>query len=74
VLIWVRFVAGCDDFESAFTHGQVNVLFSFFGERYEKQRSVLVTTNLAFDEWEVVLRSPMTATAVVHRIVHRSVL
>jgi DNA replication protein DnaC len=57
-----------------FTQGEVDVLFSFFGERYEKQRSVFVTTNLAFGEWEKVFKNPMTATAVVDRLVHRCVL
>lgn len=53
---------------------EVDVLFSFFGERYEKQRSVFVTTNLAFSEWEKVFKNPMTATAIVDRLVHRCVL
>ena len=57
-----------------FSQGEVDVLFSFFGERYEKQRSVFITTNLAFSEWEKVFKNPMTATAVVDRIVHRCVL
>ena len=54
--------------------GEVDVLFSFFGERYEKQRSVFVTTNLAFGEWDKVFNNPMTATAIVDRLVHRCVL
>jgi len=41
------------------------VLFSFFGERHEKQRSVFITTNLSFGEWDKVFKNPMTATAVV---------
>jgi DNA replication protein DnaC len=57
-----------------FSQGEVDVLFSFFGERYEKQRSVFITTNLAFSEWEKVFKNPMTATAVVDRIVHHCVL
>lgn len=56
------------------TQGEVDVLFSFFGERYEKQRSVFVTTNLAFGEWGKVFKNPMTATAIVDRLVHRCVL
>jgi DNA replication protein DnaC len=54
--------------------GEVDVLFSFFGERYEKQRSVFVTSNLAFSEWGTVFKNPMTATAIVDRLVHRCVL
>ena len=57
-----------------FTQGEVDVFFSFFGERYEKQRSVFITTNLPFSEWEKVFKNPMTATAVVDRIVHRCVI
>jgi DNA replication protein DnaC len=56
------------------TQGEVDVLFSFFGERYEKQRSVFVTTHLAFGEWDKVFKNPMTATAVVDRLIHRCVL
>ena len=41
---------------------------------YEKQRSVFVTTNLAFSEWDKVFKNPMTATAIVDRLVHRCVL
>jgi DNA replication protein DnaC len=54
--------------------GEVDVLFSFFGERYEKQKSVFVTSNLAFSEWGTVFKNPMTATAIVDRLVHRCVL
>ena len=50
------------------------MLFSFFGERHEKQRSVFITTNLSFGEWDKVFKNPMTATAVVDRIIHRCVL
>jgi len=57
-----------------FSQGEIDVLFSFFGERYEKHRSVFVTTNLAFGEWEKVFKNPMTATAVVDRLIHRCVL
>jgi DNA replication protein DnaC len=54
--------------------GEVDVLFSFFGDRYEKKRSVFVTTNLAFSEWDKVFKNPMTATAIVDRLIHRCVL
>ncbi len=57
-----------------FSQGEVDVLFSFFGERHEKQRSVFITTNLSFGEWDKVFKNPMTATAVVDRIIHRCVL
>ena len=76
-LCWARFdVIVVDELGGYvdFSQGEVDVLFSFFGERYEKQRSVFITTNLAFSEWEKVFKNPMTATAVVDRIVHHCVL
>lgn len=57
-----------------FTQEEIDVLFSFFGERYEKQKSVFVTTNLSFGEWGAVFKNPMTATAIVDRFIHRCVI
>ena len=57
-----------------FAQEEIDVLFTFFGERYEKQKSVFVTTNLAFSEWGLVFKNPMTATAIVDRFVHRCVI
>jgi DNA replication protein DnaC len=49
---------------------EIDVLFSFFSDRYEKQRSVIVTSNLVFSQWDKIFKNPMTAQAVVDRLVH----
>jgi DNA replication protein DnaC len=53
---------------------EIDVLFSFFSERYEKQRSVMVTSNLVFSQWDKIFKNPMTAQAVVDRLVHRAIV
>ena len=46
------------------------VLFTLIAERYER-RSLGITSNLVFSEWEKVFANPM-ATAAIDRIVHHS--
>jgi len=41
--------------------------------RYES-RSVLLTSNLVFSEWERIFKDPMTTAAAVDRLVHHSVI
>ncbi|MCX6100436.1 MAG: ATP-binding protein [Candidatus Bipolaricaulota bacterium] len=53
---------------------EVDVLFNFFAERYEKQRSVTVTASLVFSQWDKIFKDAMTAAAVVDRLVHRAIL
>jgi len=53
---------------------EMEVLFTFFAERYERQRSVLITSNLVFSEWDKIFKNPMTAMAAVDRLVHRSII
>ena len=53
---------------------EVDVLFSFFADRYEKQRSLIVTSNLVFSQWDKIFKNPMTAQAVVARLVHRAIV
>ena len=36
------------------------VAFTFFAERYER-RSVLVSSNLVFSQWDKIFQDPMTA-------------
>ena len=62
----------------ALGHGLVesvrSVLFTTpMGEHYER-RSLGITSNLVFSEWEKVLASPMTTAAAMDRIVHHSVI
>jgi len=49
------------------------VLFTFLAERYER-KSVLITTNLVFSEWERIFKDPMTTLAAIDRVVHHSVI
>jgi DNA replication protein DnaC len=52
---------------------EMEVLFTFLAERYER-RSVVITSNLVFSEWDRIFKNPMTAMAPVDRLVHRSVI
>jgi len=52
---------------------EMEVLFSLLADRYERG-SVLVTSNLAFSEWEKIFRDPMTTAAAIDRLVHHSVI
>ena len=52
---------------------EVEVLFTLMAERYER-RSMLITTNLVFSEWNKIFKDPMTTTAAIDRVVHHSVV
>jgi DNA replication protein DnaC len=52
---------------------EMEVLFTFLSERYERQ-SVLISTNLVFSEWTRIFKSPMTTLAAIDRVVHHSVI
>ncbi len=41
----------------------MEVFFTFLSERYER-KSVLITTNLVFSEWERIFKDPMTTIDV----------
>jgi DNA replication protein len=45
---------------------EMEVMFTFLAERYER-RSVMVTTNLVFSEWERIFKDPMTTMAAIDR-------
>jgi DNA replication protein DnaC len=55
------------------TREEMEVLFTFFAERYER-RSVLISSNLVFSKWEQIFHDPMTAMAAIDRLVHHSVI
>ncbi len=48
---------------------EMEVLFTFLAERYER-KSVMITTNLVFSEWERIFKDPMTTLAAIDRLVH----
>ncbi len=52
---------------------EMEVLFTLLAERYERG-SVLLTSNLAFSQWEQIFKDPMTAAAAIDRLVHHSVI
>lgn len=52
---------------------EMEVLFTLLAHRYES-RSILLTSNLVFSEWERIFKDPMTTAAAVDRLVHHSVI
>ena len=52
---------------------EMEVLFTLLAHRYER-RSVLLTSNLVFSEWERIFKDPMTTAAAVDRLVHHSAI
>lgn len=49
------------------------VLFTLLAERYER-RSLIITSNLVFSEWERIFKNPLSTMAAIDRLVHRSVI
>ena len=49
------------------------VLFTLIAERYER-RSLGITSNLIFSQWEKVFANPMATAAAIDRIVHHSAI
>lgn len=52
---------------------EMEVLFTFLAERYER-RSVMITSNLVFSQWDRIFKDPMTTAAAIDRIVHHSII
>ena len=52
---------------------EMEILFTFLAERYER-KSVMLTTNLVFSEWNRIFKDPMTTLAAIDRVVHHSVI
>lgn len=52
---------------------EVEVLFTLMAERYER-RSMMITSNLVFSEWDQIFQNPMTTAAAIDRLVHHSVI
>lgn len=52
---------------------EMEVLFTFLAERYER-RSVVITSNLVFSEWDRIFQNPLTTAAAIDRVVHHSVI
>lgn len=52
---------------------EMEVLFTFLAERYER-RSVMITSNLVFSEWDQIFKDPLTTAAAIDRVVHHSTI
>jgi len=50
---------------------EMEVLFTFLAERYER-RSVVITSNLVFSRWDRIFKDPMTTAAAIDRVVHHA--
>lgn len=52
---------------------EMEVLFTFLAERYER-RSVLLSSNLVFSKWDQIFKDPMTTMAAIDRLVHHAMI
>lgn len=52
---------------------EMEVLFTFLAERYER-RSVMITSNLVFSQWDKIFKDPMTTAAAIDRLVHHATI
>lgn len=52
---------------------EAEILFTLLAERYER-RSVVITSNLIFAQWDRIFRDQMATAAAIDRLVHHSVL
>jgi len=55
------------------TQEEMEVLFTFLAERYER-RSVVITSNLVFSQWDQIFKDPLTTAAAIDRVVHHSII
>jgi len=52
---------------------ETEVLFTLLSDRYER-RSLVITSNLVFSQWEQIFKNPMTTAAAIDRVVHHAVI
>lgn len=52
---------------------EMEVLFTFLAERYER-KSLMISSNLIFSEWDKIFKDPMTTMAAIDRLIHHSVI
>jgi DNA replication protein DnaC len=55
------------------SHHEMEVLFTLLAERYER-RSLMITSNLVFSEWDRIFLDPLTTQSAIERVVHHSVI
>lgn len=52
---------------------ETEVLFTLMSERYER-RSMVITSNLVFSQWDQIFKNPMTTASAIDRLVHHSAI
>ncbi len=52
---------------------EMEVLFTLLAERYER-KSVMITSNLVFSDWDKIFKDAMTTAAAIDRVVHHSTI
>jgi DNA replication protein DnaC len=55
------------------TPDEAEVLFTLLAERYER-RSIILTSNLVFSDWDRIFKNPMTTAAAIDRLVHHATI
>lgn len=55
------------------TRDETDVLFTFLAERYER-RSIIITSNLVFSEWDRIFKDAMTTACAIDRLVHHATI
>ncbi len=55
------------------SRAEMEVLFTFLAERYER-KSVLISSNLVFSQWDRIFQDPMTTAAAIDRLMHHSII
>jgi len=53
---------------------ELEVLFTFLAERYEKKSVVITSNPLIFSQWDQIFKDPMTTMAVIDRLVHHATI
>jgi DNA replication protein DnaC len=56
-----------------FEKSETDVLFTLLSERYE-MRSLLITSNLSFSQWDGIFKDSMTTSAAIDRLVHHATI
>ena len=52
---------------------EMEVLFTLLAERYER-RTVMISSNLVFSQWDRIFKDPMTTAAAIDRVVHHATI
>ena len=52
---------------------EMEVLFTFMAERYER-RSIMISSNLVFSQWDQIFKDKMTTMAAIDRLVHHAII